>query len=198
MIPSTLPPDPADTPATLLDSWTLALTQAGWQQRAPTLSVHRAEQAQVRELTDPTGLLAVHVTWHSPQEIRNTELWSTPPTGAGHPDWRVRSAVLPASVILAAAQAAGNEPGPTVADRLEATGWYLAAQDYDEDGHLFERSFTTCDRTGWVILTAPDPGADHDNGSWSITRPGALRGPTPIHASPQTPAAVITALALAP
>jgi hypothetical protein len=103
---------------------------------------------------------------------------------------------VPLPVALAAVKAAadpGRSPHPVpvaVSAALAGAGW-AQHPDITERGRLLAREWVSLDGTRAVRW---NPADEHDEGGWSVERPGPGEAPTEV--SQHIPAAVITTLAL--
>ena len=176
---------------------TSALLKQGWTYANP-VRTERQWRSQIHELTSPDRRLFVDASAF-PDGHMIARL-SAEAVGTGWdraPGWMADLHEVPLSVALAAIKAVADpvrSPHPVpvaVSAALAGAGW-AQPPDITERGRLLAREWVSPDGTRAVRW---NPADQHDEGGWSVEREGPGDGETQI--SQHTPAAVITALALA-
>jgi hypothetical protein len=185
-----------DTAADHIAALTATLVAQGWTYLRE-IYTDPQWRSQVHELQSPNGLLRLDASkFPNGNTIArlSAEAVCTDPNRA--PGWMVDLHEVSLAVALAAVKAAtgpSGAPYPTqvaVSAALSAQGW-RQPPDVIERSRLIERVWESPDGERYVSWNPADL---HDEGGWSVGRPGPSNAPTQI--SQHTPAAVIAALAL--
>jgi hypothetical protein len=172
-----------------------ALLTAGWTY---TREVRTEPQwrSEIHELDSPDRRLHVAASrFPDGSMIARLTAQAARTDPAPTPGWSADLHQIPLPAALSVIEAAAAPTAPeNVASTLAAHGWTQREDVTEADGRLLERAWDSPDATHTASWFPPD---EFDLGGWMITRPGSNGRAADSHASQFTPAAVLTALALA-
>ncbi|NUR31154.1 MAG: hypothetical protein HOV83_35805 [Catenulispora sp.] len=172
---------------------TAALLADGWTYTHP-VRTEPQRRTRIHELASGDGRLNLDAAEFPDGHMTAQLSVEAVRIGPGRrPGWMAELHAVPLPVALAAITAAsGNGSNPCVQDVLTAYGW-TQREDITERDRVLERAWDSPDGTRTVSHL---PGDRFESGYWLVGRPGPDGRHAETQISLQTPAAVITALAL--